>query len=161
MSFFTSTNTFVLSTAAWLYSSCIKLTSVLLDRWIQLLRQFHTLNFKIIFNAEDIVMYRDDYRRGMDWWMDLLTTCTHDSELQVITLLSLITTLYKSPQHTLRPFPGYCPFMSRSLATASNSGDSSASRALVLSPWLGPPHFGFLRATVNLAPIGSFCFLIG
>jgi hypothetical protein len=22
-----------------------------------------------------------DYRRGMDWWMDLLTTCVHHSEL--------------------------------------------------------------------------------
>jgi hypothetical protein len=25
-----------------------------------------------------------DYRRGMDWWMDLLATYTHDSELQAI-----------------------------------------------------------------------------
>jgi hypothetical protein len=33
-----------------------------------------------------------DYRRGLDWRMDLLATCTHHSELQVITALSLIST---------------------------------------------------------------------
>jgi hypothetical protein len=33
--------------------------------------------------------------------MDLLTTCTHDSELQALTTLSLIWTLYKSLEHTL------------------------------------------------------------
>jgi hypothetical protein len=45
-----------------------------------------------------------DYRRGMDWWMNLLTTYTHDSELQAITALSVISTLYKSPQHPLNLF---------------------------------------------------------
>jgi hypothetical protein len=38
-----------------------------------------------------------DYRRGLDW---ILTTYTHDSELQLITAPSLIFTLYKSSQHT-------------------------------------------------------------
>jgi hypothetical protein len=33
--------------------------------------------------------------------MDLLTTCTHRSELQVITAKSLISALYKSRQHLL------------------------------------------------------------
>jgi hypothetical protein len=41
-----------------------------------------------------------DYRRGLDWWMDLLTTYTYDSELQAITALSLIYRLYKSLKHT-------------------------------------------------------------
>jgi hypothetical protein len=36
--------------------------------------------------------------------MDLLTTCTHHSELQVITTLSLIFALHKSPQHLLSLF---------------------------------------------------------
>jgi hypothetical protein len=36
--------------------------------------------------------------------MDLLTTYTHDLELQAITALSLIYTLYKSPQHPLSFF---------------------------------------------------------
>jgi hypothetical protein len=50
----------------------------------------------------------------LDWILDLLTTNTYNSELQVITALSLISTAYKSPQHTpslLQPavyqlFPG-------------------------------------------------------
>jgi hypothetical protein len=36
--------------------------------------------------------------------LDFLTTGTHHSELQVITALSLISTLYKSPQHPLSLF---------------------------------------------------------
>jgi hypothetical protein len=47
-------------------------------------------------------------RRGMDWWVGLLTTCTHVSELQVSTALSLIYTFYKSPQHPLSRFPACC-----------------------------------------------------
>jgi hypothetical protein len=65
--------------------------------------------------------------------MDLLTTYTHNLELQVITALSLISTVYKSPQHPLSPFPGCCVFNSCSLATAYNSGDSSASRTHVVT----------------------------
>jgi hypothetical protein len=45
-----------------------------------------------------------DYRQGIDWWMNLLTACTHQSHLQVITLLSLISTFYKSSQHLLSLF---------------------------------------------------------
>jgi hypothetical protein len=40
-----------------------------------------------------------DSRRGLDWIFDLLTTYTHDSELQAITEPSLISTIHKSPQH--------------------------------------------------------------
>jgi hypothetical protein len=76
-----------------------------------------------------------DYRRGMDWWMYLLESYTQHSELQVITTLSLISTLYKSPQHLLSLFPACC-VISRFLLTASNSGDSSTSRAQVLSSQL-------------------------
>jgi hypothetical protein len=36
-----------------------------------------------------------DYRRGMDWWMALLTTYTRHLELQVIKALLLISTLYE------------------------------------------------------------------
>jgi hypothetical protein len=42
-----------------------------------------------------------DYRRGLDWWIDLLTTYTHDSELQAVTAPPLISTIHKSPQHQL------------------------------------------------------------
>jgi hypothetical protein len=45
----------------------------------------------------------------------------------------LISTIHKSPQHTLSLFSSFCVFISRSLATAYNSGDSSASRARILS----------------------------
>jgi hypothetical protein len=48
--------------------------------------------------------FRGDYRRGLDWWMDLLTTYKHDSELHTITALSLIYIPYKSLQHPLRLF---------------------------------------------------------
>jgi hypothetical protein len=41
-------------------------------------------------------IYGCDYRRVMDWWMNLLITYTHHTELQVITALSLISTRYKS-----------------------------------------------------------------
>jgi hypothetical protein len=74
-----------------------------------------------------------DYRRGLDWWRDLLTSYRHDSELQTITAPPLISTIYKSPQHPLRLFAACCVLTSHSLAKASNSGDSSASRAEVVS----------------------------
>jgi hypothetical protein len=74
---------------------------------------------------ESIVMFLGCHCSwGMDWWVELLTTYTHHSELQVITALSLISTLYKSPQHPLSLFPAFCAFISHSLETASNSGDS-------------------------------------
>jgi hypothetical protein len=91
-------------------------------------------------------------RRGLEWWMNLLTTYTHDSELQGITAPLLIFTIHKSPQHPLSHFQPVMSspsgstlprvgarrkkrnvFTSSSLATASNSADSSASRAQVPS----------------------------
>jgi hypothetical protein len=51
--------------------------------------------------------------------------------MQLITALSLICTLYNSPQHPLTLFPA-CSVISRSLAPKSNSGDSSATRAQVV-----------------------------
>jgi hypothetical protein len=79
---------------------------------------------------DNIVKCMCDFRRGMDWWMDLLTTYTHDWELHANTVPPLSSTIYKSPT---KPFPACCVFTSRSLATASNSGGSLASRAQVLS----------------------------
>jgi hypothetical protein len=61
--------------------------------------------------------------------MDLLTTYTHDSELQAITAPPLISTIHKSPQHPLSLFLG-CYMLP--LTIASNSGDASASRAQIL-----------------------------
>jgi hypothetical protein len=75
-------------------------------------------------------MYVCDYRRGMDWILDLLTQ--HATTINY----SAIADLHKS-QITRAPakpfFPGCCVFNSRSLATASNSEDSSASRVHVVT----------------------------
>jgi hypothetical protein len=40
-------------------------------------------------------VYECYYRRGMNWWMDLLTTYRHDSELQAITAPPPISTIQK------------------------------------------------------------------
>jgi hypothetical protein len=74
--------------------------------------------------------FMGDYRRGMDWWMDLLNTCTHHLELQVITALSLISKLYKSLAHAKY---SQFDFTSRFLITDLNNEVSPAS---VLTPWL-------------------------
>jgi hypothetical protein len=69
----------------------------------------------------------------MDWILDLLTTCTHYSELQVITALLLISTIHRLPQHPLSFCAARCIFSSCSLAMASNIGDSSASWAHIVT----------------------------
>jgi hypothetical protein len=68
----------------------------------------------------------------LDWWMDLLTTLTHDSELQAVN--SATDNLHNSQITTAhaKDFPAYYIF-NRSLATDSNSGDCSASRTPVHS----------------------------
>jgi hypothetical protein len=70
--------------------------------------------------------------RGLVFCINLLTTYTHESELQAITAPPLIATGYKSPQYR-KAFPVCYIFTSRSLATATKSGDSSAPHAQVLS----------------------------
>jgi hypothetical protein len=62
--------------------------------------------------------------------MDLLITYAHDSELQAIITLSLITTLYKSLH--AKSSPVCSVFTSRYLVTNLNNGDSSASVATPL-----------------------------
>jgi hypothetical protein len=41
------------------------------------------------------LVYVCDYRRDSDWWLDLLTTYTHDSYVQVITEPPLISLIHK------------------------------------------------------------------
>jgi hypothetical protein len=53
-------------------------------------------------------LYECDSRWGFDWWLDLLTTLTHDSLLHLIIVPSLISTLYKLLQHTLSLFSLLC-----------------------------------------------------
>jgi hypothetical protein len=65
----------------------------------------------------------------------LLTTCIHHSELCLTTVSLLSSTIHRLPQHPLSLFLGCCVFNSHSLATAFNSGDSSASRAHFITVW--------------------------
>jgi hypothetical protein len=72
-----------------------------------------------------------DYRRGLDWMLDLFTTYTTR-----ISTSNYVTANLQNSQITTapaKPFAACCAFSSRSLVTASNSGDPSASRAQVLS----------------------------
>jgi hypothetical protein len=63
----------------------------------------------------------------LDWLLDLLTTYTHNLELQIITAPSLISTLLQIIAAPAKSFPACYVFTSRSLVTASNSGDSPSS----------------------------------
>jgi hypothetical protein len=62
--------------------------------------------------------------RVLDWILDLLTTYTHNLELQVITAPSLISTLYSSLEHTVSCSQSGTR---RFLVTASNKGYTSVS----------------------------------
>jgi hypothetical protein len=59
--------------------------------------------------------------------MDLLTSCTHHSELQVIAALSLISTLFQITIAHADSSPACSVSNSRFLVTDVNSGDSSSS----------------------------------
>jgi hypothetical protein len=67
-----------------------------------------------------ISLVRVNVERGLDWRSDLWATYTRSSVLNVIRAPSLISTLYKSPQHPLNLFQVCCVFNNRSLVTASN-----------------------------------------
>jgi hypothetical protein len=87
------------------------------------------------------------------YWI-LLTPCTHHSELQAIILLSLISPLYKSPQHPPSLFPAYYyNFNSRSLAMTSNSGDSSASRSHVITVQWISRNWSVAPIVLKVAPL--------
>jgi hypothetical protein len=80
-------------------------------------------------------MCTGDYRRGLDWWIDLLTTCTHDSEIHCTCNYSATANLHNS-QITTAPAKSspYCYVFTRlSLATTSSSENSSAPHVQVLS----------------------------
>jgi hypothetical protein len=58
------------------------------------------LHFKLIILSRSTC----DCWRGLNWGMDLLTPCTHDSEVQAITVTQLISKIHNSPQNTLNVF---------------------------------------------------------
>jgi hypothetical protein len=93
----------------------------------------HTVFTRILGNSVwnvNIVTCMCDYRRGLDCWMDLLTTYTRGLELQVITTPPLTSTHHHSNSWA---FCQPAVLTSHSLATDSNRGDSSASHAQVLA----------------------------
>jgi hypothetical protein len=65
--------------------------------WIQC-RMLQLISLVFIFTC------MRDYRRGFGFVSDLLTTYTHNSELEAITAPPLISTIHKTPQHTLSLF---------------------------------------------------------
>jgi hypothetical protein len=102
-----------------------------------------------------VITCLSDYRRGLDWRLDLLTTLTHDLWLHLIIAPSLIDHLQitahaKSFQSAV--------FISHFLVTASNSGDSST---FVLTSLLSgeyptaksPLLTEFLTTVWTLAPV--------
>jgi hypothetical protein len=71
--------------------------------------------------------FRNDYRWSMDWWIGFIDHLY--PRLGTTSNYGATAELHNS-QITIapaKPFPACCSFTSRSLATASNSGDSSAS----------------------------------
>jgi hypothetical protein len=96
-----------------------------------------------------------DYRRGMNCVLDLLNTCIHHSELQLITAPLLISTIHRSPQHLLSLFAARCVFKSHSIATASNSEDFSASRSHVTTVRRISRNWILLNCQLNYSAISS------
>jgi hypothetical protein len=100
-------------------------------------------------------MCRCDYRRGFGW--DIGFTDHLYTPLGTKSKHSAIADLHKS-QITTAPakcFPACCVFTSRSIAAASNSGHSSASRASPL--WTAySPH----RAPYRTDSVAAVAFLI-
>lgn len=66
--------------------------------------------------------------------LDLLTTYTHNLELQIITASSLISTA------NTKSFPSCHVFISHSLVMAYDSGDSSTSALRSSLKWLLPSN---------------------
>jgi hypothetical protein len=75
-----------------------------------------------------VTIYVCDYGRGMDWILDLLTPLRTTSNYSASAYLHTLEFTTAPP----KPFPACYVVNRRSLATASNSGDSLASRAQVL-----------------------------
>jgi hypothetical protein len=98
--------------------------------------------------------------RVLDWILDLVTTYTHNSELQAITAPSLMSTTHISPQHKLR-FPAWSVLTSRSLITAINSGDHSASAfKFSLNDGFLPTDSFLHRLPYRTGLVAPFVFLI-
>jgi hypothetical protein len=76
-------------------------------------------------------VFGSEYRRGLDWWIGF-THHLHEL-LGTTSNYSAITDLHASQITTHCPFPAWYVSNSRSLATASNSGDTSVSTTDVVT----------------------------
>jgi hypothetical protein len=91
-----------------------------------------------------ITQYGVTFDGVLDSILDLTIIYVNDLKLQSITAPSMISKIYRSLLHTLRFF--FQPAVS-SLATASNSGDSSNSCAEALSERRLPTNYLFSSQT--------------
>jgi hypothetical protein len=91
------------------YSSVIKYIDIFINFFLPSIH-FHIIWFPFILLSFFLPYFltslhtftcMSDYRRGFDWWLDLLITYAHNSLLQVIIAPSLISALYRSLEHTL------------------------------------------------------------
>jgi hypothetical protein len=68
-------------------------------RSVQSVKHSNIFTFPVLMRTKPVskeyilTIYVCGYRRDLDWWVELLTTHIHDSELQAITAQSLIYTL--------------------------------------------------------------------
>jgi hypothetical protein len=92
-----------------------------------------------------------DYRRGLDWWLDLVTT--YRSKLQLTIALSLIHTLYNSLEHALSVLSLLC--LHQSL-----SGNSFQHRCYlrfcvhaITGRWLSPNQLNASFHSTELTPL--------
>jgi hypothetical protein len=100
--------------------------------------------------------YECDSRWGLDSWLDLLTTLTHDSELQAITAPSLISTICKSPLHPLSLFQSVVSSLAVSLQrllTVMILQHPRLSPLWTAAPFQLPPFFRLQYRTHSVAPI--------
>jgi hypothetical protein len=99
---------------------------------VQLIRWYLSTELHYVTAHKKVILilswFMGDYRRGMDWWMPLLAQLGNTYNYSAIADLHTFQITIASA----KPFPSCCVFNNRCLATASNSGDSSAPRAQVL-----------------------------
>jgi hypothetical protein len=89
------------------FSGVMWIASDEMGKWIwmeMVVAYFETLTqYLFQANEENLknIITRRDYRRALDWRLNLFSTLTYKSWLQVIITPSLHSTIYKSPEHRL------------------------------------------------------------
>jgi hypothetical protein len=121
-----------------------------LRRWINLNKEvFKICNFRLYI----VRIYMCD--SALFGFVNGFIGHLHNMKIQPITARPLMSTIHRSPQHMLSIFPAYSVFNSRSLATGSNGGDSSASRAHVVTVWRISRNWTLVNCHLNYSAISS------